>query len=284
MSNTNSFPTTVEKTFGPLLIGVLFNAILFGVLAVQAHLYFNWNRSDERWTRFLVIVLLVLETLNTGIDFAMVYEGLFKNFGKLDLGIPLLAANPVVISLISTLVQAYYAWRIRILTKSNILAGTICVLALASFASSIYGTVFTAVHPNWDDHDNSLLISLIVWLTTSAICDVVIAITTRRKDSMGVTQSVVNRIIILTIQTGVFTFVAAVADVLTFTLVRQGTIQFIWDFSISKLYTNSLLSMLNAREEWSKTLDARNDAENISNISFAHIGGLADDRQEKSRQ
>ncbi|THU83316.1 hypothetical protein K435DRAFT_844092 [Dendrothele bispora CBS 962.96] len=258
MSDTNSFPPTVEITFGPLLIGVLFNAILFGVLAVQAHLYFNWNRSDERWTRYLVTILLILETVNTGIDFAMVYKGLFKNFGKLDHGIPFLAA-------------AFYAWRIRISTKSNVLAGFICVLALVSFASSIYGTVFTATHPNWGDHDNGLLISLIIWLTTSAICDVIIAITmiyfltTHRKNSMGATKSVVNKIIILTIQTGVLTFVAAVADVLTFTLVRQGT-------------------MLNAREEWSKMLGAQNDVENISDVSFVHIDGLANYREEKGQR
>ncbi|THU80028.1 hypothetical protein K435DRAFT_873349 [Dendrothele bispora CBS 962.96] len=286
-----SFSTTAEKIFGPLLIGVFFNAILFGVLAVQAHLYFNWNRSGERWTRYLIIVLLALETLNTGVDFAIIYEGLFKKLGQPSLDIPLLAANPVLISSISTLVQIYYAWRIRILTRSNVLAGFIFVLALISFASSICGTVFTALHPNWGDgFDQNLLRSLITWLTTSALCDVVIAIamifflTTHKEDSMGVTKCVVNKIIILTIQTGVLTSVAAVADILTFTLIKESTIQFIWDFSISKLYTNSLLSMLNAREEWSKKLEARNDVESISNVSFAHVDGLADYSEEKSRQ
>ncbi|THU90042.1 hypothetical protein K435DRAFT_802292 [Dendrothele bispora CBS 962.96] len=33
--------------FGPPLIGLLFNGILFGVLAVQAHLHFNWNRRGQ---------------------------------------------------------------------------------------------------------------------------------------------------------------------------------------------------------------------------------------------
>ncbi|THU93497.1 hypothetical protein K435DRAFT_799688 [Dendrothele bispora CBS 962.96] len=191
-----SFSMTAERMFGPLLIGVLFNAILFGVLAVQAHLYLNWNRSGERWTRYLVIILLILETLNTGIDFAMVYQALLKNFGQLNLDIPLLAA----------------------------------------------------------------------------ICDVIIAIvmvfflTTHKKDSMpGVMKSVVNKIIILIIQTGVLTSVAAVADILTFTLIEEST-------------------LLNAREEWSKTLSAQNDAESVSDMSFVHRDGLADSEENSKHQ
>ncbi|THU80163.1 hypothetical protein K435DRAFT_941080 [Dendrothele bispora CBS 962.96] len=38
---------TAERMFGPLLVGVLFNAILFGVLVVQAHVYLNWNRHQQ---------------------------------------------------------------------------------------------------------------------------------------------------------------------------------------------------------------------------------------------
>ncbi|THU91086.1 hypothetical protein K435DRAFT_801523 [Dendrothele bispora CBS 962.96] len=225
----------------------------------------------------MVIILLVLEALNTGIDFAMVYQGLFKIFGQMSFDIPLLAANPVLISSISTLVQLNYASRIRILTKSNVLAGFIFILALISFASSICGTVFTTLHSNWaDGFDNSIFISLVAWLTTSA--------TTQKKDSMPVTKSVVNKIIILTIQTGVLTSVAAVADILTFTLVKGATFQFIWDFSISKLYTNSLLSTLNAREEWSKTLSARNDFESISRLSFACRDGLANSEENSKSQ
>ncbi|THU93495.1 hypothetical protein K435DRAFT_903675 [Dendrothele bispora CBS 962.96] len=244
-----SFSMTAERMFGPLLIGVLFNAILFGVLAVQAHLYLNWNH------------------------FAMVYQALLKNFGQLNLDIPLLAANPILISSISTLVQINYAWRIRILTRSNILAGFIFILALISFASSICGTVFTTLHSNWaDGFDKSVLSSLVAWLTTSAVCDVIIAIvmvfflTTHKKDSMpGVMKSVVNKIIILIIQTGVLTSVAAVADILTFTLIEEST-------------------LLNAREEWSKTLSAQNDAESVSDMSFVHRDGLADSEENSKHQ
>ncbi|THU99451.1 hypothetical protein K435DRAFT_794890 [Dendrothele bispora CBS 962.96] len=296
-----SLSMTAEKMFGPPLIGLLFNGILFGTPSIrfsqcrydhpeipqlssgQAKAFFS---SGERWTRYLVAVLLVLEILNSGIVFAMVYQGLFKNYGSCCAKIEFLQSNCefllfvkdirilvshfLLLSSISTIAQIYYAWRIRILTNSNVLAGFIFVLAWVSFAWSICGSVFTALHPNWDGIDNRLLTSLITWQTTSTVCDVVIAIamvfylTTHKKDSMAVTKSVVNRIIILTIQTGVITSVAAIASILTFTLVKQAT-------------------MLNAREEWSKTLHAQNDVENISDVSFVHLDGLADYSQEKSQ-
>ncbi|THU99454.1 hypothetical protein K435DRAFT_855646 [Dendrothele bispora CBS 962.96] len=166
-------------------------------------------------------------------------------------------------------VQIYYAWRIRILTKSGVLAGSIVVLAFITFASSICATVFTVLHPIWgDSFDKSLFTSLVIWLTTTAICDIIIAtamvfyLTTHKKDTMRVTKSIVNKIIILTIQTGVLTSVAAVANIITFTSVHQST-------------------TLNAREEWNKTLEAQNDVENISDVSFAHPDGL--NGEEKSR-
>ncbi|THU80157.1 hypothetical protein K435DRAFT_810098 [Dendrothele bispora CBS 962.96] len=259
---------TVEKTFGPQLIGVLFNAILFGVLAVQTHIYFNGNRSGERWTRYLVIVLLVLETINTGMDFAKVYEGLFKN--------SVIAAVRLFCS-ISTPVQIYYAWRIRILTESNVLAGFIVALALITFASSICATVFGGFHPVRDSFDKSVYSSLVTWMATTAA--------THKKHMMAVMKSVVDKIIILTIQTGVLTSVNAVASIVIFTSTNETQIAFIWNSSISKLYTNSLVSMLNAREEWNKTLNGQNDAESVSNILFANRDGPADSEQSsESRQ
>jgi hypothetical protein len=44
--------------------------------------------------------------------------------------------------------------------------------------------------------------------------------------------------------------VFALADLLFFTISPKTAISFVWDFSISKLYTNALLSTLNARAGW----------------------------------
>ncbi|KAK7443792.1 hypothetical protein VKT23_015573 [Stygiomarasmius scandens] len=115
-----------------------------------------------------------------------------------------------------------------------------------------------------------------LWLAASAACDVVISVSLvwflvkYKRESLSVTDSVATKIMLLVIQTGVITSVAAIVDVITFKVIQKSaTIQFIWDFSLSKLYTNSLLSMLNARVQWNKLLDAQNDAVvNISGLSL----------------
>ncbi|KAG6828232.1 hypothetical protein H0H92_008730 [Tricholoma furcatifolium] len=77
----------------------------------------------------------------------------------------------------------------------------------------------------------------------------------RWKTGFSGTDDAINRIIRLTIQTGFITAVFATLDVICFLALPHTTINFVWDFALSKLYTNALLSTLNARSSWGKLVD-----------------------------
>ncbi|KAL4259490.1 hypothetical protein AB1N83_009597 [Pleurotus pulmonarius] len=79
--NTSLYASTVIMTpnpelfFGPMLLGVFFNTILYGVLVVQIFNYFQvYKSSDKPLIRYLVIYLLVLETFGTACVIHMMYE------------------------------------------------------------------------------------------------------------------------------------------------------------------------------------------------------------------
>ncbi|KAF5341381.1 hypothetical protein D9758_012262 [Tetrapyrgos nigripes] len=207
------------------------------------------------------MVLLIAETVNTGLDFGIIWEPLIRNFGHISPRVPhFLASDPVVTSFISTIVQIYYGWRVRVFTKSNLLAGLVFLLAFVSLASGVTSTILVTLNPEFSDIPKFQWM-LMIWLSSSV---------RYKRDTLDVTVSVANKIILLTIQTGTITSLAAIADVLTFNLIKNSTIQFIWDFSLSKLYTNSMLSTLNSREEWKKMLEADDglSGEIISDIAF----------------
>ncbi|KIK66629.1 hypothetical protein GYMLUDRAFT_909020 [Collybiopsis luxurians FD-317 M1] len=116
-----------------------------------------------------------------------------------------------------------------------------------------------------------------IWLLPSAVCDILVSISLswfllRHKTSFAPTNSILHRIMLLTLQTGAFTAIIAVANLLTLTICENKSLQLIWAYSLSKLYSNSLLSMLNARVEWNKYLDSRVDESQEMNVSFTQRG------------
>ncbi|KIK66627.1 hypothetical protein GYMLUDRAFT_238880 [Collybiopsis luxurians FD-317 M1] len=261
---------TVQSTFGPILIGVFFNAILCGALIVQNSNSYNEKRSsvDE-----------IPEIVDSGVVFTIAWEPLIENYGSPTIleKIPrTFGAEPLVTCIISTLVQVFQGWRIRNLNKSNLAFALIVLIACASLAGGIMTTTLILLHPLFIQLDG-FAYTFWVWLVPSAVCDVAISISLswfviRNKSSFAPTNSILHRMMLLTLQTGAITAIAAVTNLLTFTLSENKSLQLIWAYSASKLYSNSLLSMLNARVEWNKHLKGPVEESQEMNVSFFRMG------------
>ncbi|KAF8144485.1 hypothetical protein K438DRAFT_1992740 [Mycena galopus ATCC 62051] len=72
----------VSLSYGPMLIGVFINLIIYGV--------FVWQKLTDRYIAGVdalpavpqVAYLLVLESLNTGFDMQMMYQPLILQYGQ----------------------------------------------------------------------------------------------------------------------------------------------------------------------------------------------------------
>ncbi|KAJ7176164.1 hypothetical protein C8R43DRAFT_554957 [Mycena crocata] len=239
-----------ELLFAPLLIGVVLNALLFGVFMVLVHSYFRLYKTDLSWIRYLIYYLILLETINTICDIALIYEPLIKmhNNPLVTVNSPkFLVADPVVTTLISTPTQLFMAWRIRLVTKKTWLAA---VVALLAFTSLVGGTVASIGVAHEGTFQKFHLVSgpLTVWLTSTAFADLFITaflcnfLWSNQTGFKTTTDSVTNKIIFFTVQTGTLTSFAAIADVTLFLIVPNTTLMFIWDFSLSKLYSICLIA------------------------------------------
>ncbi|KAF7290371.1 hypothetical protein HMN09_01295100 [Mycena chlorophos] len=251
-----------ELMFAPLLLGVLLNSMLLGVFLVQIRAYFHLFKSDTAWIRYLVYYLIVLEATNTICAVGVIYEPLIKMHDAplVQVNSPkLLAADPIVTTLISTPVQLFMAWRIWLVTKSIWHAALVGVLAFASLAGGIASTVLVALNPQFE-HFASLKVPLAIWLTSTAFADLFITgilvnfLWLNKTGFQTQTDSVTDKIIFFTVQTGMLTSVAAMADVILFLSIPHTTLNFIWDFCLSKLYSVCLVATLNARQEWNTLL------------------------------
>ncbi|KAL4253198.1 DUF6534 domain-containing protein [Pleurotus pulmonarius] len=258
-------PPNPELFFGPMLIGVFLNTILYGVLVVQTFNYFQtYKMTDKALIRYLVIYLLVLETFNTGCVMEMMYDILVKPLArtKPPSGPPkppmLLSADAVVTVFISTPVQLFMARRICVLSESIIVPVVIALLSFVSLGGGTALSVLVTVIPDFSRF-NEFYPAVSTWLGASALADLLITgcllfTLQRKRTGMQATDGIINKIMLLTIQTGLITTVFAIADLVLALSVQGKGFNFIPDFALSKLYTNMLLASLNARTDYGAIL------------------------------
>ncbi|KAJ7223505.1 hypothetical protein GGX14DRAFT_658355 [Mycena pura] len=246
----------VRLSYGPLLIGVFFNMILYGktqVLIAQQLSFFKTTRRNPLWVTALVWGVFFVETANTAFDMAFVYQPLILEYGAVpDLFPTLFLTQPLCVIAIVFPIQLFFLWRVRTLTRLTFLPGLVLLVACTAFGGGVWTTVLVPVVAHFTGFPR-LYRSAGVWLIASAAADLSIAALLAaalrsKKTGSPVTDSVLDRIIRMTVQTGLITAVFSILDVVCFLALRGDTVNFIWNIPLSKLYSNCLLSTLNARE------------------------------------
>ncbi|KAF8129072.1 hypothetical protein EV363DRAFT_393079 [Boletus edulis] len=256
----------VELLFGPMLIGVFLNCILYGTMIIQSLMYFQTYKRDPRWFKMFVFYLLFCETLNTICNIVMMYEPLIIRYGTqraVTVAPIMLSADPALTVMISLPVQLFVAWRIRIMSRSMIVPAIIGLLAIVGFLGGIATAVSVSIINEYAQFWR-FYPAPITWLAASSAADIVITASlvynlSSQRTGFAATDDLINRIIRMAIQTGLITAVSASLDILLFLIFRNATLNFIWDLTLSKLYSNSLLSTLNARGGWKVTSSVRDN-------------------------
>lgn len=261
----------ITLSFGPMLIGTFVNMILYGILIMQTYHYYLTYKKDPAWIKALVYYLFIVESLNTAFNMQIMYQPLIQHFGEAEATkfFPMLfAAEPIVIVAISTPIQFFFAWRVRLLTKSNWLGLLICFFAIVSLAGGIWTTILI-VKVKVFARKIELHWSALVWFLAACVADILITVVlvitlTKRKTGFSGTDDAIQKIIRMTVQTGAITAFFAVGDVVFFMTMGQTALNFLWDLALTKLYANCLLSTLNARASSKESSSFNNAGQNHS--------------------
>ncbi|KAK0199962.1 hypothetical protein DFS33DRAFT_1278373 [Desarmillaria ectypa] len=238
-------PSPIVEIYAPLMVGAFVTSVLYGVTVMQMYIYYQTSqkyelytlRLDPRWMRLFVLYLLLAETTNTILDVGTVFEPLILRY------------DGVMTVLISTPVQMFMAWRIRIIAQSRIAALVIAVFSFTAMAGGIWTTVSVSLQPDYQQFAN-FRAAPITWLVSSAVTDILVSsflVYSLSKKRNDFSNDIITRLIRYNVQTGTITAVAALADAIVFISDSGATVFFSWDLCIAKLYSLSLLSSLNAR-------------------------------------
>ncbi|KAF9252470.1 hypothetical protein L218DRAFT_813526, partial [Marasmius fiardii PR-910] len=200
-----------------------------------------------------VLYLFIAETVNSAMNIAMIYKLLVVQWGS-ETATTYFPEFPILTVFISTPIQIFVAHRIQVISHSIWIPIIIVLLSFVSMGGGIWTGVMVKVVKlllrKPELHSPAL-----TWLLPSAFVDLTITASlysslVRRRTGIKQTDHLINRILRLTVQTGLITTILALLDVICFLVSPHTTINFIWDLALSKVYTNALLSTLNARRRW----------------------------------
>jgi hypothetical protein len=153
-------------------------------------------------------------------------------------------------AIIGTIVQLFFAWRVYALTRNVWIVGVILICTIAAVLCGIGTAVAIKFVPEFANFRKFKSV-VCVWLNSAAMADTVITgalVWHLRKHKLGlpVTDDVIDRVIRLTVQTGMVTAIWAIVDLFVYLFDPTG-LHLIFNTPLSKLYTNCLMSTLNAR-------------------------------------
>lgn len=258
LSTLPNFAVTVQ---GPTLIGLFLNLILYGTFISQAHFYFSTFRRDQLRFKIFIASLVFFKTVNSVFAMYYSYDRLVDNFGDMNAQAVsnwAFGIGPLTNGIIAMSVQTFFAWRVKVLTSNIWIMIVIVFLATVSALAAITMFFVAAILvPSHTVSAAQFQPVVIIWLVCSALADTLISLVLvfylrRHKSGFVTTNDAINKIIRLTVQTGAITSVWAIADLGVY-LGDSTAHHVIFNLSLAKLYSNSLLSSLNSREGWKYT-------------------------------
>ncbi|KAF8316393.1 hypothetical protein DL93DRAFT_2078142 [Clavulina sp. PMI_390] len=242
------------------LLGLTLNALLLGALFVQYYFYWlNGWRQDTAGIKLFVAFLLIADVVNFLLDFGFVWLYTVSHFGDVEFiqtSNWLFNSDPVTTAIISSSVQCFFAWRIKVLTGNRTLQVAINGASFASLLCAIGTTIGCSIVKDFDKFHLFQSV-VILWLALGVIIDVVIATVmvvhlNSCRTGMSSTEDLITRLIRFAIQTGLMTTIWAGTDLVLF-LTSTNNLHLIFNLALAKLYSTAALSSLNARTIWDRS-------------------------------
>lgn len=240
---------------GPLVLGYQFNWGLYGVLATQLYTYHQAGFRDTRLIKFIVYGLFVVETLQLVMATRDSFHTLALGWGNVPDLLNVWFSwfdLPFLTGLTSATIQCFYAWRLYILSKSYVLAITITAIALVQGSAAMAEGIQIFISQNVPGTQEDTFKTTAVWLGGTALCDIIICCAmfyslSKSRTGFRATDSTLNKLIRITIETGMASAVIAIVELALFMTFKHNFYHVVPAFMLSKLYSNSFLVLLNSR-------------------------------------
>ncbi|OBZ66576.1 hypothetical protein A0H81_13376 [Grifola frondosa] len=249
----------VDDVLGSLLIGIFVACVLYGVTTLQTYMYFQMYPEDPSPLKTMVTVVWIMETIHTVFCMQFAYRYVITHFGDEKFMGEIYWSGGITVLLgifITLAVHSFYIRRVWIVSNKSIpMTALVTFFAACRFGFGIATSVMSYSIPEWVTFRSRTapLVTISAGIGGAAIVDVLVAscLIYYLRRSRGSWESSNNRlhlIMVYTVNTGAITSIVSVLCVILFAT-EKGSLAFLGLVEIqSKLYANSFLASLNARQ------------------------------------
>ncbi|KII89995.1 hypothetical protein PLICRDRAFT_697799 [Plicaturopsis crispa FD-325 SS-3] len=245
-------------------VAMLLSGVLFGHVMSQYTNYVTSPKRDNIWMRTAImsivvlsgvtVVLQIIPFLSAETEEQSSFEVLFRCWAH--------APMAAITATVAGTVQLIYGWRIRLLTKNEIIFVLVSLLSILQWLAGISVTVIESMGIT---EPYAVEASRLSWYGLSILADSAITASLctfllRHRSQFASTNATLDRITKMSIQTGSLTTAATL--IFGCLYLAYPTMGFsALNFCLSSLYTTSLLTTLLARDSWKATLSADVEAD-----------------------
>ncbi|TFK59577.1 hypothetical protein BDN72DRAFT_593760 [Pluteus cervinus] len=251
----------VELMAGPSMLGCTLNWFLFGCLCVQTYDYHQlFYKGDRLGIKILVYAVFVIELISTALVTNTSFTVVIVRWGSPnafdhcpDTSPPTVALNVII----ATIVQFFFAWRVWCMRKDIFGKITVFLITSISLVSLVSGLIFVYKYRRiHQEYDKLVTLSAFMetWLSATFVCDFIIAaamVAILKMAGTSITftrtKTILNHLIVHTIETGSFTALVALSELLLFYLYPATYLHLVQLYMLGRLYSNVLVASLNGR-------------------------------------
>ncbi|KLO04985.1 hypothetical protein SCHPADRAFT_947285 [Schizopora paradoxa] len=279
MSTAAAVPV-LDNTFGALFLGVVLAMGLWGASTVQMYYYYDQYPRDAWSMKALVITVWSLDTAHQGLITHSAYNYLIRNYfnpAHLLVLEKTLLDMVLLNAIICQIVQGFFIYRAWRLSRHNLVLVTF--LSLFSLGQSLSILIYYIKSFNFktlaqlsDLFILEKVLNVFGVVSDFSIAGTLIFLLQRSRTGWKTTDSIVNRLILFSINTGAVTSLCAIFALIFVSVYPNTFIYITFYMLISKMYTNSLLATLNARS----SVRGRGNSEDSASTSI-HLSRMPND-------
>ncbi|KAF8152551.1 hypothetical protein B0H34DRAFT_120741 [Crassisporium funariophilum] len=241
--STQSWADT-DFVLGPLVIGTIFNAFIYGMCVLQFSTYWASQRNDMTIIKILVGWTFLLDTFHTGALIYMLWVYVVDQFHNPIFLTKVLwpfSSTPIVTTLTSLPIQVYLSWRIRKFAHSTRVF--LCLVLLAVAQASLGFTCSIAAYHIPDIVAYRKLVPFVdAWQVLAVAADGSITVLlwwylSKSRTGLKNSDNVITRVIRSTVETAAFGAFFCIMDLVTFTTLPGTNFHVIFAFPMGRIYT-----------------------------------------------
>ncbi|WVW84757.1 hypothetical protein I302_106792 [Kwoniella bestiolae CBS 10118] len=250
-----AFGDSLGVKLGPVLLGPIFDIILYGVMLQQFQCWWAYCRPRERRAiNWLTYYIMLASTAWSGMIISYMLNCFVYNFGTYTvfLEMPYATAFPAVGYCMSAAVQSFYIERSFRLNNRNIpLLILLVALVLGEFVALVF-ILIACGHVASELQAGDVLMQIRAWQCLTLATDAMITLSLawglwRAKTGWSHNDALVKKLLLITLETQLAPTLIMLGFVIEFSIFPASTMGLFFDVMIPKGYTVGYLATLNTR-------------------------------------